>query len=408
MYQQGLGVEKDDKEAIAWYTKAANQGHAEAQNGLGYMYQHGLGIGKDYQEAIAWYTKAANQGHAIAQYNLGYLYYSIKGYKEAVSWFTKAAEQGIAEAQSVLGYMYQKGLGVKKDLPQAVCWFIKAKDKGNLLDIFQVNSPGYLTWFLNSFSLIPPQDVQKDQEDRKKIPLIEAIGAYLLSSWQVMIVQNKYRQDKNETTDLYCKVYEQLESTMVQLMFWRHKLITQPKEEPNQPKPELGLMISCLSFKRQDDILALEEDRQATGLTPFVKQHKFQGETYLSFGEENVQLADQICNELNNRHTYQKSQEMLSQLGSWYKASYAAAIGKVADIERQLAPPNLEETKEGQLLSELNDYRELATSLEDKINAVQEESRQLESYYSLLNEEIKSNQDKRDKVFQQKHAYLFK
>ena len=41
--EQGRGVAKDDKEAVVWYKKAANQGNATAQSNLGVMSAAGRG-----------------------------------------------------------------------------------------------------------------------------------------------------------------------------------------------------------------------------------------------------------------------------------------------------------------------------------------------------------------------------
>ncbi|MEY3876557.1 MAG: hypothetical protein RLZZ191_240, partial [Pseudomonadota bacterium] len=41
MYANGDGVPENDAKAVEWYTKAADQGHAEAQNNLGGMYSDG-------------------------------------------------------------------------------------------------------------------------------------------------------------------------------------------------------------------------------------------------------------------------------------------------------------------------------------------------------------------------------
>ena len=41
---------------------------------LGLMYFNGDGVTQDYTEAVKWYTKAAEQGHAAAQTNLGLMY----------------------------------------------------------------------------------------------------------------------------------------------------------------------------------------------------------------------------------------------------------------------------------------------------------------------------------------------
>ena len=70
MYQNGHGVTQDYKEAGKWYTKAAEQGHAQAQCNLGWMYQNGHGVTQDYQKAYEWYTKAAEQGLTKARISL--------------------------------------------------------------------------------------------------------------------------------------------------------------------------------------------------------------------------------------------------------------------------------------------------------------------------------------------------
>ena len=52
---------------------------------------------KDEHQAIGWYKKAAEQGHAVAQLNLGWIYAnspSRKNWEQAVYWYKQAAEQG--------------------------------------------------------------------------------------------------------------------------------------------------------------------------------------------------------------------------------------------------------------------------------------------------------------------------
>ena len=70
-YSIGIGVPKDDAEAVRWYRKAAEQGNANAQFNLGLMYYNGEGVPQDYQEAVSWFRLAAEQGDASAQFNLG-------------------------------------------------------------------------------------------------------------------------------------------------------------------------------------------------------------------------------------------------------------------------------------------------------------------------------------------------
>ena len=49
---------------------AAAQGHADAQNNLGYMFEKGQGAAQDKAEAVRLYRLAAAQGHAGAQLKL--------------------------------------------------------------------------------------------------------------------------------------------------------------------------------------------------------------------------------------------------------------------------------------------------------------------------------------------------
>ena len=58
------------KKAVEWWTKAAEQGHAEAQCNLGRCYSDGDGVAMDKKKAVEWFTKAAKQGYAGAQFYL--------------------------------------------------------------------------------------------------------------------------------------------------------------------------------------------------------------------------------------------------------------------------------------------------------------------------------------------------
>jgi len=82
MYEKGIGVDQDEKEAVAWYGKSAEQGNAAAQYNLGVLYENGLGTSIDYAKANEWYRKASVQGDALAIGNLGMLYVRGQGVKE--------------------------------------------------------------------------------------------------------------------------------------------------------------------------------------------------------------------------------------------------------------------------------------------------------------------------------------
>jgi S1-C subfamily serine protease len=111
--------------------KSAEQGSKTAQCKLAVCYEYGDGIPSDNREAIKWYRKSADQGYAPAQLFLGFRCYNDKNYVEAVVWYRKAAEQGMPDAESKLGLSYYSGQGVPQDYALAVKWFRKAAEHGN-------------------------------------------------------------------------------------------------------------------------------------------------------------------------------------------------------------------------------------------------------------------------------------
>ena len=188
MYFEGKGVPQDDAQAAKWFLETARQDHVEAQFIIGTMYEKGDGVPQSDAQAYSWFIKAAKQGHnrskimlesdkwqqfavsresgtreksskkdpavpevtpeqveeytlkasqgdVDAQYNLGIMYYHGEGIrkdlKEALYWFLKAAEQDDPDAQYNLGFMYGKGEGVEKSREQSMQWFLKAAQHGH-------------------------------------------------------------------------------------------------------------------------------------------------------------------------------------------------------------------------------------------------------------------------------------
>lgn len=128
MYDMGLNVRPDQKEAVRWFTRAAEKGHSGAQNSLGSLYQAGEGVARDYAEALRWYELAARQNHSTALMNLGYMYDEGLGVPEdnrrAIEFYTQAAENGKIGAALNMGLMFEKGeQGVERDPVRAFMWF---------------------------------------------------------------------------------------------------------------------------------------------------------------------------------------------------------------------------------------------------------------------------------------------
>ena len=71
-------------------------------------------------------------GHAAsdprATYALGEHYDYFRKYKKAFKFYLEAAENGVPEAQFNTASMYEHGDGVKKDLVQAVRWYLQCNE----------------------------------------------------------------------------------------------------------------------------------------------------------------------------------------------------------------------------------------------------------------------------------------
>ncbi|TDQ08402.1 tetratricopeptide repeat protein [Pedobacter metabolipauper] len=119
----------DNKEAMNWFLKAAEKGHASATFYIGSMYHEGLAGPKSVTKALNWYKKSASMGDVNGQLNLAEFYFYGAGvprnYTEAIAWYTKAAEQGHEHAMLKLSEMYETGTGTTKNPVLAKKWLDK-------------------------------------------------------------------------------------------------------------------------------------------------------------------------------------------------------------------------------------------------------------------------------------------
>lgn len=104
-------------QAFKEFLAAAKEGHANSQYNVAVMYEQGLGVSKNEKEAFFWYGKSAAQGNSGAQFNLGVLFENGRGTKidfaKANEWYRKASVQGDGLAVGNLGMLYIRGQGVK-------------------------------------------------------------------------------------------------------------------------------------------------------------------------------------------------------------------------------------------------------------------------------------------------------
>jgi TPR repeat protein len=117
----------EDEATAEAVRKSAEEGDASAQYRLGLLYEGGVGVPQNYRQAKEWFEKAAKQGHVGAQAELGTLYLQGAGAPQsaqmAVFWFSQAAEQGDVLSFAKLGWMYAEGRGVRQDFIQAHMWY---------------------------------------------------------------------------------------------------------------------------------------------------------------------------------------------------------------------------------------------------------------------------------------------
>ena len=142
MYLSGLGCEKDEEQAQAWFTKAyqafiAKEASSKKKDYLQYrigkLYAFGYGVEQDYGQAAKWYEKAVSEDNPFAAYALGSLYRRGQGVEQndekAYELYCMAAEHSEkpnAYAAYELGRMCRDGIGTTTDKAVSEAWYRQA------------------------------------------------------------------------------------------------------------------------------------------------------------------------------------------------------------------------------------------------------------------------------------------
>jgi TPR repeat protein len=129
----GQVVPHDPLQAKEYYSRAAYLGYTQSQHKLGQCYEFGtLGCPVDPRRSIAWYTKAAEKGNAEAELAVsGWYLTGSEGVlkqsdSEAYLWARRAANKGLAKAEYAVGYYAEVGIGVKQDVEFAKRWYMRS------------------------------------------------------------------------------------------------------------------------------------------------------------------------------------------------------------------------------------------------------------------------------------------
>lgn len=142
LYQNGLGISKDTKQAAIWYGIAAQSGNREAQFAYAVKLMKGQDVEKDIESGLKLMKKAADAGHPIALFNYATHMVSERPttatYRKALPLFEKAAEYRLADAYYALAKIYSDGLATGvNDTKQAREWLEKAASSG--IDTAQID-----------------------------------------------------------------------------------------------------------------------------------------------------------------------------------------------------------------------------------------------------------------------------
>ena len=142
----------DETASQEWYSKALNLFKSDYKDRpnditscrLGNMYLNGQGTEQDVNKAVEWLNKAAKQNNPDALYQLGYIYgseeYSIADTELSQNYYQKSLaiyktsfdETPDGKAAYRIGTFYHYGLGVERSIDEAVSWYLKAVELGNI------------------------------------------------------------------------------------------------------------------------------------------------------------------------------------------------------------------------------------------------------------------------------------
>jgi len=101
--------------AVTIWRPLAEAGDADAQFNLGQAYRLGRGVAINLAVSKAWFERAADKGHVDAQTTLGLLLFQNGEQAEGLKWLAKAAEQGEARAMLIYGTALVNGDTVTQD-----------------------------------------------------------------------------------------------------------------------------------------------------------------------------------------------------------------------------------------------------------------------------------------------------
>lgn len=132
MYELGIKLPIDKRQAITWYQKSAEQAFADAEYRLGIALLYGIGVNRDEVQGKRWLSSAAGHNHAVAKKMVEGMRSELgsANISMAAIWYIERALAGDAESSYHLGKLYQHGWGVELNSGEAIKWYKRASGLG--------------------------------------------------------------------------------------------------------------------------------------------------------------------------------------------------------------------------------------------------------------------------------------
>ena len=134
MYNNGIGTQRDPKQAFVWFQKSAAAHDPLGAYKLGCYYagQFAGVVTTDHTEALKYKLVAAKAGYSLAQHDVALFYAGQGNYDEALTWLKQAGEQGYDGALYLLAQVYSVGSGVPRDDLMAFVYLKRAVQLSNM------------------------------------------------------------------------------------------------------------------------------------------------------------------------------------------------------------------------------------------------------------------------------------
>ena len=135
MLLDGDRVERNPREALRWFRRAADAGVPMGMNMVGRCLENGWGTAVDFADAATWYRRAADMELDWAMYNYAHMLANGRGVArdraQALQWFQRAAALGHARSMNFVGQYYELGWEVEADFATAVDWYRRSAEGGD-------------------------------------------------------------------------------------------------------------------------------------------------------------------------------------------------------------------------------------------------------------------------------------